>query len=201
MTMMNQGTDNGKKKIAIFASGNGSNFEALAQACADGRIPAQVVLLVCDKPSAYVCERAAKFGIETFAFLPREYASKVEYERHIIEMLRQRNVDLICLAGYMRILSPVLLEAYADKILNIHPSLLPSFKGAHGIKDSFDYGVKVFGVTVHLVNNELDGGKIIAQRAFEYHGDDINEVEERIHAIEHVLYSEAVSELIEAKYI
>lgn len=194
---MNCKTDNGKKKIAVLASGNGSNFEALAQACKDEIIPAEVVLLVCDKPAAYVCERAAKLGIETFAFRPKEYASKEEYEMRIIELLKARGVDLICLAGYMRLLSPVLLEAYNDRILNIHPSLLPSFKGAHGIKDSFEYGVKVFGVTVHLVNNELDGGKIISQRAFEYHGNDMAEVEHKIHAIEHVLYPEAVNELIE----
>lgn len=190
-------TNSEKKKIAVFASGNGSNFEAIAKACADGCVPAEVVLLVCDKPGAYVCERAERFGIETFAFRPKDYTAKEEYEMHISKMLKERGVDLVCLAGYMRILSPLMLEQYTDRIINIHPSLLPSFKGAHGIRDAFDYGVKVFGVTVHYVNNELDGGRVIAQRAFEYHGSDIDEVETRIHAIEHILYPEAVNGLIE----
>ncbi len=185
-----------KMKLAVFASGNGTNFEALAQACADGRLDAQIVLMVCDKPGTFVCERAARFGVETFAFRPGDYDCKASYEREIVDRLREKGVGLICLAGYMRIVSDVLLSAYGGRILNIHPALLPSFKGAHGIKDAFDYGVKVFGVTVHYVSEELDGGRIVAQRAFEYHGSDIDEVEARIHAIEHVLYPEAVAAVI-----
>jgi len=183
-------------KLAVFASGNGTNFEALAQACADGRLDAEIVLMVCDKPGAFVCERAARFGVETFVFRPGDYDCKASYEREIVARLREKGVGLVCLAGYMRIVSDVLLSAYGGRILNIHPALLPSFKGAHGIKDAFDYGVKVFGVTVHYVSEELDGGRIVAQRAFEYHGSDIDEVEARIHAIEHVLYPEAVAAVI-----
>ena len=156
------------KTIAVFASGNGSNFEALAAACADGRIAARIALMVCDKPGAFVNERAARYGIPTFTFNPKEYPSKADYEREIVRRLRAERVELICLAGYMRILSDVVLEAYRDRIVNIHPSLLPAFKGAHAIADAFAYGVKVFGVTIHYVNGELDGGRIIAQRAFEY---------------------------------
>jgi phosphoribosylglycinamide formyltransferase-1 len=149
------------KTIAVFASGNGSNFEALAAACADGRIAARIALMVCDKPGAFVNERAARYGIPTFTFNPKEYPSKADYEREIVRRLRAERVELICLAGYMRILSDVVLEAYRDRIVNIHPSLLPAFKGAHAIADAFAYGVKVFGVTIHYVNGELDGGRSI----------------------------------------
>lgn len=185
-----------KTKLAVFASGSGSNFEAIAQACADGRLDAEVVLLVCDKPGATVCERAARFGVETFVFRPKEYASKGEYEQRVVQMLAQRGVELVCLAGYMRILSSVMLAAYEGRIVNIHPSLLPAFKGAHAIRDAFEYGVKVYGVTVHFVNGELDGGKIIAQRAFAYEGNDIEELEAKIHAVEHLLYVDAIDSLI-----
>ena len=187
-----------KKKLAVFASGNGSNFEAIARACADGLLDAEVVLLVCDKPEAYCCTRAQRLGIETFAFSPRSFPSKAHYEEQIVRMLNERNVELICLAGYMRIISDVLLEAFPNRIINIHPSLLPAFKGAHAIRDAFDYGVKVFGVTVHFVNDELDGGRIIAQKALEYHGRDIDALETQIHAVEHVLYVEAIASVIAA---
>ena len=183
-------------RLAVFASGNGSNFEAIAAACTDGRLDARVVLLVCDRPGAYVCERAARLGVETFAFRPKDYVSKEAYEQDIVRMLDERGVELVCLAGYMRILSRVMLDAYGGRIVNIHPSLLPAFKGAHAIRDAFEYGVKVYGVTVHYVNDELDGGKIIAQRAFDYTGADVHELEAMVHAVEHPLYVEAIAGLL-----
>ena len=184
------------KNLAIFASGSGTNFEAIAQACADGVIDARVALMVCDKPGAAVVGRAERFGVECFVFTPRSYASKADYEKEIVSRLADAKVDLVCLAGYMRIVGDVLLEAYGGRIINIHPALLPSFKGAHGIRDAFEYGVKVFGVTIHYVDATLDGGRIIAQRGFEYYGDDIDEVEARIHAIEHQLYPETINKLL-----
>lgn len=184
------------KNLAIFASGSGTNFEAIAQACADGVIDARVALMVCDKPGAAVVGRAERFGVESFVFTPRSYASKADYEKEIVSRLAAAKVDLVCLAGYMRIVGDVLLEAYGGRIINIHPALLPSFKGAHGIRDAFEYGVKVFGVTIHYVDATLDGGRIIAQRGFEYYGDDIDEVEARIHAIEHQLYPETINKLL-----
>ena len=184
------------KNLAIFASGSGTNFEAIAQACADGVIDARVALMVCDKPGAAVVGRAERFGVESFVFTPRSYASKADYEKEIVSRLADAKVDLVCLAGYMRIVGDVLLEAYGGRIINIHPALLPSFKGAHGIRDAFEYGVKVFGVTIHYVDATLDGGRIIAQRGFEYYGDDIDEVEARIHAIEHQLYPETINKLL-----
>lgn len=184
-------------KIAIFASGSGTNFEALAQACADGRLNAKVVLMVCDKPGALVIERAQRFGIETFVFSPKDYFSKVDYEREIVVRLQEKQVDWICLAGYMRIVSNVLLDAFRGRIVNIHPSLLPAFKGAHAVEDAVAYGVKVYGITIHYVDETLDGGKIIAQRAFEYDGDDPAEVHRIGQKIEHELYVSTMRFLVE----
>mgnify|MGYP000498870878 CR=1 FL=1 len=184
------------RRLAVFASGNGTNFEAIVSACERGELAAGVVLLVCDRPGARVAERAAAHGVEAFVFSPKEYASKADYEREIVRRLDAAGVELVCLAGYMRILSDVVLEAYRDRIVNIHPSLLPAVKGAHAIADAFAYGVKVFGVTIHYVNGELDGGRIIAQRAFEYLGSDPEELEARVHAVEHPLYVETVAKLV-----
>ncbi len=189
------------KRLAVFASGSGTNFEAIAQACADGSIDAQVVLLVCDNPKAGVLDRADRLGVPTFTFVPKTYYDKSEYEGQILQRLQAANIDLVCLAGYMRIVGPTLLDAFPGRIINIHPALLPSFKGAHGIRDAFEYGVKVFGVTIHYVDHTLDGGRIIAQRSFEYYGDDIDEVEARIHSIEHELYPETIQKLIEENKI
>lgn len=187
------------KRLAVFASGSGTNFEAIAVACRDGVLDAEVSLLVCDHPQAKVMDRAARFGVKTFAFTPGRYACKADYEKEIVELLDSMSIDLVCLAGYMRIVGPVLLGSYAGRIINIHPALLPSFKGAHAIRDEFEYGVKVFGVTIHYVDETLDGGRIIAQRAFEYYGDDIDEVEARTHEIEHGLYVETIGRLLSAK--
>lgn len=183
-------------RLAVFASGNGSNFEAIASACAEGRIPAEVVFLVCDRPGAYVLERAAKYGVEAFVCSPKDYASKAEYERAVADRLDEKNVGLVCLAGYMRIISGELLGRYGGKIINIHPSLLPAFKGAHAIRDAFEGGSRVYGATIHWVDDTLDGGEIIAQRGFHYEGSDIAEVEEKVHALEHELYVDTINELI-----
>ena len=183
------------KNLAVFASGSGTNFEAIAQACADGKLNAKVALMVCDKPGAKVCERAQRFGIESLIFNPKDYANKAAYETMILNELQAKSVDLICLAGYMRIVGDTLLNAYPDKIINIHPSLLPSFRGAHAVEDAVAYGVKVYGITIHYVNAELDGGKIIAQRAFAYDGNDPAEVHRMGQVIEHQLYVEVLQEL------
>ena len=185
------------RNIAVFASGNGSNFEAIVRACKENKIEgATVSLLVCDRYDAYALERAKKLDIKPFVFDPKSYSSKKEYEQKILDVLRANDIHIICLAGYMRIVGDTLLEAFPNRILNIHPSLLPSFKGAIAIIEAFEFGVKVFGVTVHLIENTIDGGTIIAQRAFEYHGDSIEEVEHRIHEIEYQLYPEAINTLL-----
>ena len=189
-----------KTRLAVFASGSGSNYEAIAQACCDGSINAEIVLLVCDKPGAYVLERAKRYGTECFAFNPKEYESRAAYETVLANMLDERDVDFVCLAGYMRIVGNVLLERYEQRIVNIHPSLLPSFKGAHAIQDAVDYGVKIFGVTTHFVDETLDGGRIIDQGAIVYEGSDIEELTNLIHNIEHKLYVKTINKLINKKY-
>ncbi|MBE6196662.1 MAG: phosphoribosylglycinamide formyltransferase [Rikenellaceae bacterium] len=185
------------KRIAIFASGSGTNFQALAEACQSGEIDAEVVLMVSDRPSAKVNERAERLGIERWSHSIKEFADKAAWERQVMAVLEEKQVDLICLAGYMRILGDEIIDAYQGRMINIHPSLLPAFKGAHAIEDAFRYGVKVYGVTVHYVNKELDGGKIIAQRSFPYEGNDIEALEAMIHATEYPLYIDTVKRLCE----
>ena len=185
------------RRLAVFASGSGTNFEAIVRACEQGVLDAEVMLMVCDKPGAKVVERAAEHGVEAFVFAPKEYASKAAYEREIVTRLDAAGVELVCLAGYMRIIGDELLGAYGGRIINIHPSLLPAFRGAHAIEQALEYGVKVFGVTIHYVDSELDGGRIIAQRAFPYEGKDIGELEAMIHAVEYPLYIETIKKLIE----
>ena len=188
-----------KTRLAVFASGSGSNYEAIAKACSEGVIDAEVVLLVCDKPGAYVLERAKRYGTECFAFNPKEYGSREAYETVLATMLDEHEVDFVCLAGYMRIVGKVLLERYEQRIVNIHPSLLPSFKGAHAIQDAVDYGVKLFGVTTHFVDETLDGGRIIDQAGVVYEGSDIEELTNIIHGIEHKLYVKTINKLINKK--
>ena len=187
-----------KKHLAVFASGTGTNFVAIAKACASGVIPADVVLMVCDKPGAPVIDRARELGVETFVFAPRDYASKAAYEAEIVRRLDTKQVDLVCLAGYMRIVGDTLLQAYDGKIINIHPSLLPAFRGAHAVEQAVAFGVKVYGITIHWVNADLDGGRIIAQRAFPYEGSDPAEVHRLGQVIEHQLYVETINKLLGA---
>ena len=183
-------------RIAVFASGKGTNFEAIVTACNNAELDAQVVLLVCDKPQAEVVAKAEGFGIECFAFNPKEYSSKEQYEAQIVELLDRAEVELVCLAGYMRIVGQRLLSAYGGRIINIHPSLLPAFAGARAVEQAIEYGVKVFGITIHYVDQSLDGGKIIAQRAFEYDGNDAEQVHRIGQLIEHKLYVETIKKIL-----
>ncbi len=184
------------KKLAVFASGTGTNFEAIAKACAEGVIKAEVALMVCDRPGAAVIGKAACYGVETFVFSPKDYPSKAAFETEIASLMDEKGIDLVCLAGYMRIVGDTLLEAYGGRIINIHPSLLPAFKGAHAVEQAVAYGVKVYGITIHYVNADLDGGRIIAQRAFEYDGSDPEEVHRIGQKIEHSLYIETINKLL-----
>ena len=186
-----------KHKIAVFASGYGSNFEVIARAAKAGEITAEVVLLVCDKAEARACQIAEQMNIPMFVFSAKEYASKAEYEAAIVERCKQAEVELICLAGYMRIVGETLLNAYNGLIINLHPALLPSFKGAKAIEQAFEYGVKIFGATIHYVDESLDGGKIIAQRAVEYDGDSLEEITAMVHNVEHQLYIETIKKILD----
>ena len=184
------------KQLAVFASGTGTNFVAIAQACQNGTLQARVALLVCDKPGAAVIDRAREMGVESFVFSPKDYSGKAAYEAEIVKLLDAKKVDLVCLAGYMRIVGETMLNAYEGKIINIHPSLLPAFKGANAVEQAVAYGVKVYGISIHWVSADLDGGKIIAQRAFPYEGSDPAEVHRIGQKIEHELYVETINKLL-----
>ncbi|MBX4150809.1 phosphoribosylglycinamide formyltransferase [Paenibacillus sp. LC231] len=181
-------------RIAVFASGRGSNFQALVDTQHRGALGGVISILVCDKPQAPVVELAQAANVDVFAFQPKDYASKEDYEREIAVELQQRGVELIVLAGYMRLLSPSFVEFYSGRIINIHPSLLPAFPGKDAIGQALDYGVKMTGVTVHFVDGGMDTGPVIAQKAVEIkEGETAEVLAERIHAVEQKLYSEVVS--------
>jgi phosphoribosylglycinamide formyltransferase-1 len=186
--------------IAIFCSGNGTNFQAIAEAVKKGEIKAKLALMVCDNPQAFALERAKKLGVSAYLIERDRFKSKKEYEQEIIQRLETEKIDLICLAGYMRIVGKEILQKYKNRILNIHPALLPSFKGTQAIKDALDYGAKVTGVTVHFVDEEMDHGPIILQRGVEISpGESEETLAEKIHTLEHQLYPLAVKLFVEGK--
>jgi len=185
------------KRIAVFASGSGSNFQAIADAVRAGRLDVRIELLVCDRPQAKVVERAQEAGVPVHTFRPKEYPSREAYEQEILELLQNKQVDLVVLAGYMRILTPVLVNAYWGRMINIHPSLLPSFPGLHAVRQALEHGVKVTGITVHIVDGGLDSGPILAQRALEILPEDTEEsLSERIHPMEHELLPEVIRQIV-----
>ncbi|AKG33215.1 phosphoribosylglycinamide formyltransferase [Paenibacillus durus] len=182
-------------RIAVFASGQGSNFAALVQAQREGRLGGGAIeLLVSDRPEAPVAQRAQEAGIPSLLRRPKDFDSREQYEKRIIEELQQREIGLIVLAGYMRLITPVLLTPYEGRIINIHPSLLPAFAGKDAIGQALDYGVKLTGVTVHFVDGGMDTGPVIAQRALAVEdGDTADTLAERIHQVEYELYPEVVA--------
>ena len=182
-------------KIAVFASGSGSNFQALQESIERGELHAEIQLVVTDKPGAYVVTRANNFGIPVLEISPKSFASKADYEAAIIAELQKRQVQWIVLAGYMRLISNVLLDAYPSRIINIHPSLLPSFPGKDAIGQAMEHGVKVTGVTVHYVDEGMDTGPIIAQVAVPVIEGDREATETAIHTEEHKLYTSALQQL------
>lgn len=185
-------------RIAVLASGNGTNFEAIAQAVQEKQIKAEIVLLFTDKKTAFALERAKKFEVPTATFSPKDFPSKADYEAALLALLEEKAVDLVVLAGYMRIIGATLLEAYPERILNIHPALLPSFPGMHGIEDAFKSGVDETGVTVHYVDSGVDTGPIIAQQTVKIAQEDtLESLEEKIHAVEHRLYPAVIAEIAE----
>lgn len=188
-------------KIAILISGRGSNMVALAEAVGDGRVPnAQIALVVSDKPAAAGLEHARKQGLKTIA-IPRQGQTRREHDREIVSALREHEIDLVCLAGYMRLLSKAFVEAFRGRILNIHPSLLPSFPGLDAHRQTLEHGVKWSGCTVHFVDHTLDGGNIIAQRIVPVLDDDSEEtLAARILEQEHRLYPEAVALVVRGDY-
>lgn len=186
------------KNIAVFISGSGTNLQAIIDAVKEGKILAKIVLVVSDNKDAYGLIRAQNAGIETYCFDPTQYKKRQDYEAEIIKELEKRNVFLIVLAGFMRVLTPFFIRKYKNRILNIHPALLPSFKGCHAVKKALEYGVKITGVTVHFVDEGVDTGPIISQEAIVIRDDDDeNSLLERIHKIEHRIYPEAIKLFLE----
>ncbi|EPH95290.1 phosphoribosylglycinamide formyltransferase [Enterococcus faecalis 13-SD-W-01] len=184
-------------KIAVFASGNGSNFQVLAETIQNSELPASIELLFCDQPAAFVLERASRLGIEKLQFSPKDFVNKSAYEQELLTCLREKEIDLILLAGYMRIIGPDLLSAYEKRIINIHPSLLPAFPGLHGIRDAYEAGVAETGVTVHYIDAGVDTGPIIRQKKVAILPEDtLASLEEKIHAAEHQIYPEVITEII-----
>lgn len=186
--------------IAVFASGKGTNFQAIIDAVRTGEIKANLTLLICDRPDAYAIARAKKAGIRHILVEPKNFKSAEDFDCEIVKYLEEEKIDLIVLAGFMRILSGGFIKKYPNKILNIHPALLPSFKGAEGIKDALNYGVKITGVTVHFVDEQLDHGPVILQKEVKVEENDTEEsLAEKIHKEEHKLYPKAIKLLIEDK--
>lgn len=183
------------KSIAVFASGSGSNFQAIQEAIERGDIDATIKVVVTDKPGAYVTERAAAKNIPVLALSPKTYDSKEAYEQAILAELRKNDVEFLVLAGYMRLIGATLLEAYPNHIINIHPSLLPSFPGKDAIGQALAHGVKITGVTVHYVDAGMDTGRIIMQCAVDVIDGNREKTEAAIHAVEHQLYTEVLKYL------
>lgn len=180
-------------KIGVLISGSGTNLQAIVDRIADGLLNAEVALVVSSRPGVRGIERAREAGLPVLVMEKSEYAEPEAADEKIAAALKEAGCEYVIMAGYMRMVRKPLLEAYPGRIVNLHPALLPSFKGAHAIQDAFDYGVKVTGVTVHFADDKYDCGPIIAQRALPVEeGWDVDTLEEHIHAIEHELYPEVV---------
>ena len=179
--------------IGVLASGNGTNLQAIFDAIETGQIEGRICIVISDKPDAYALKRAQKHHIEKQYVDFKNFSNREEYDKKIVSILREKNCDLVVLAGYMKILSPYFINTYKNKIMNIHPALLPSFPGLHVQKKALDYGAKVSGCTVHFVDEGLDSGPIIIQRAVEIKEDDTEEtLTKRILKEEHQIYPRAI---------
>lgn len=189
-----------KPRLAIFCSGNGSNFEAILTAIRRGKLRAEIAVMVCDNPKAFSITRANRHGVPCAVLPPKLFADRSAHERAIIAILKSQGIDCVVLAGYMRILTPVFIRAFRGRILNIHPSLLPAFKGAHAIRDAFAAKVPVTGVSVHGVTVKLDSGPVLAQEKVKVlESDTLESLEAKIHRVEHRLYPAAIERFIHRK--
>lgn len=187
-------------KLGVLISGSGTNLQALIDAIAAGKLDASIELVVSSRPSAYGLKRAEAAGIQTLTLSKEIYADPMVADEVIATELRRAGVDYVLMAGYMRMVHDPILASFPNRVVNIHPALLPSFKGAHAIQDAFDYGVKVTGVTVHFANSDYDCGPIIAQRPVEVEeGWTVDQLEARIHEIEHQLYPHVAQLLAEGR--
>ncbi|WP_027363292.1 phosphoribosylglycinamide formyltransferase [Desulfotruncus alcoholivorax] len=189
-----------KINLGVLASGRGSNLQSIMDACESGRIPARVAMVISDNSGAFALERARRAGIKAEFIDPEDYSGKADFERKIVEVLQQNDVELVCLAGYMRLVGKGLLAAFNERIINIHPALLPSFPGLHAQEQAWNYGVKFSGCTVHFVDEGMDTGPIILQAVVPVYASDTAEtLAERILEQEHKIYPEAVRLFCEGK--
>ena len=186
-------------KIGVLLSGSGTNLQAIIDAIVEG-LPTDIVLVVSSRPDAYGIERARAAGIPTLVMNREKYADVLAADAQIVEALREAGAEYVVMAGYMRKVTSVMLDAFPNRVLNLHPALLPSFKGAHAIADAFNAGVKVTGVTVHFANADYDKGPIVAQRAVPVaENDTLDTLEAKIHDVEHVLYPEVIGLIAEGR--
>ena len=186
-------------KIGVLLSGSGTNLQAIIDAIAEG-LPTDIVLVVSSRPDAYGIERARAAGIPTLVMNREKYADVLAADAQIVEALQEAGAEYVAMAGYMRKVTSVMLDAFPNRVLNLHPALLPSFKGAHAIADAFNAGVKVTGVTVHFANADYDKGPIVAQRAITVaENDTLDTLEAKIHDVEHVLYPEVIGLIAEGR--
>lgn len=183
-------------KLALFASGNGSNVQAIIDAIAFGKLQAEISCLVTDKPQAYVLERVKHLNIPVLIAPLKDFENRDEWELAIRDFVQSFQVDYLVLAGFMRILGPILLNAYPNRILNIHPSYLPNFPGAHGIRDAYQAGVSETGVTVFIVDEGIDTGQILEQVKIKIDPQwTLEELEKKIHQVEHQLYPKVLQQI------
>ena len=180
-------------RLGVLASGRGSNFQSIIDAVDNKTLKAEIVLLITDNPAAFAVERAKKHGIEYLVIRPKEFSSRDEFYGKVSGEFQNRGVDLIILAGFMRIIGKPLIDAFPNRIMNIHPALLPAFPGLHGQKQALEHGVKIAGCTVHFVDEGMDTGPIIIQAAVPVYPDDTEEIlSDRILTFEHKIYPEAI---------
>jgi phosphoribosylglycinamide formyltransferase 1 len=183
--------------VAVLASGSGTNLQALLE---DDVVGPRISVVVSDRADAGALARAARHGVEAVHLDPKAFATREEHDASLVELLRERGVRIVCLAGYMRILTPQVVRAFWGNLVNVHPSLLPAFPGAHAVRDALAWGVKLTGATVHLVDEEVDHGPIVAQEAvFVLEDDDEESLHARIQEVEHRIYPAAVRALLEGR--
>ncbi len=189
-----------KLKIGVLISGSGTNLQAIIDAAAHEGLPVEVVLVVSSRPDAYGIKRAEEVGIPVLVLNRDAYADPLAADKRIVSALEEAGAQYVAMAGYMRKVTPVMLDAFPNKVINLHPALLPSFKGAHAIADAFEAGVKITGVTVHFANEDYDKGPIVAQAAVQVCEDDtLDTLEQRIHEVEHRLYPYALRLIAEGR--
>lgn len=187
-------------KLGILASGSGTNAQAMIDAVESGKLDAKICVIIANRPGAKVLERAAKHGIPHLCIDHKEFADRESFDLRMVEELKKAGVDTVALAGYMRLVTPTFLDAFPNRVLNIHPAILPAFPGTHGARDAWEYGAKFSGCTVHVVNPVMDGGPIIVQAILPVRQDEDDEqLLDRIHVFEHRIYVQALQWLAEGR--